>query len=166
MTFLLKQRNTISPMCDVFQTNESERYFHTHYFWRLSIYHEHMYASINFLLHTIDRRRRRRIDQWERRFFVNGLLIIYESIEKNMHVERMFEFCMSWFITTNLSNNTGCMRTKKHQQVKERNKKKCATFSRTIELSYPNNNLDNKSMLVVPVIRSHTSRSVRIEIFQ
>ena len=65
---------------------------------------------------------------------------------------------MLWFITTHLSNNTG-----KKKQQKERHKKKCATFSRTIELSYPNNNLDNKSMLVVPVIHSHTSLSVRID---
>jgi len=42
----------------------------------------------------------------------------------------------------------------RRRRIIKNTEKKCATFSRTIELSYPNNNLDNKSMPVVPVIHS------------
>ena len=51
------------------------------------------------------------------------------------------------------------MQKEKEKAKKSRWKKqKCATFSRTIELSYPNNNLDNRSMAAVPVSQS-VSRS-------
>lgn len=55
------------------------------------------------------------------------------------------------------------IRKKTHRHEERKKQKKCATFSRTIELSYPNNNLDNTSMPIVPVTRSHTSHSVCIE---
>lgn len=46
------------------------------------------------------------------------------------------------------------MQEKKKKEKSRWKKQKCATFSRTIELSYPNNNLDNRSMAAVPVSQS------------
>ena len=74
-----------------------------------------------------------------------------------MHVGKLFEFVCYGSLLLISQIIQGKKTTERKTQ------KKCATFSRTIELSYPNNNLDNKSMLVVPVIHSHTSLSVRID---
>lgn len=70
-------------------------------------------------------------------------------------------FCMLRLIASLSKNNIG----KKNKR--EWKKQKCATFSRTIELSYPNNNLDNKSMAAMPVSHSVAhSYSVRIQILE
>ncbi len=102
-----------------------------------------MYASITFKLD---------IPMNHCKFFVKIYLcifMIYISrriiIEKTMHV---------WIRYGSLEVYRIIQGKKKETSQWEWKKQKCATFSRTIELSYPNNNLDNKSMAVVPVSQS------------